>query len=102
MQLDPVPQNSAGRQLRERKKRRYDVDLNDSDGDHSVQPKRATVRRKSSGTPTMRRSRRSGKLATFVNMPLDVLHEVCHTFSAIIIFLSHRTRYLAISIPTTC
>ncbi|RXW18582.1 hypothetical protein EST38_g7278 [Candolleomyces aberdarensis] len=76
MQRDPPPQHSAGRQLRERKKRRYDFDLDVSDDEVSVQPKRAALRRKSSGPPTMRRPRRSGKLATFVNMPLDVLHEI--------------------------
>ncbi|KAF6754195.1 hypothetical protein DFP72DRAFT_379144 [Ephemerocybe angulata] len=63
------------RQLRERKKPRYDFDDSSSEDDSSGHLRRAS-RRKSSGPPSVRRNKRSGKLASFVSMPLDVLHEI--------------------------
>jgi hypothetical protein len=74
MDTDPVASSSGLRQLRERKKRKYDFDDSSSD-EEQMQQKRA-ARRKSSGTPSTHRNKRSGKLACFVDMPLDVLHEV--------------------------
>ncbi|KAJ3526980.1 hypothetical protein NMY22_g9953 [Coprinellus aureogranulatus] len=75
MDTTQVASSSGLRQLRERKKRKYEVDDSSDDDEPMMQHRRAGKRR-SSGTPTIQRNKRSGKLACFVNMPLDVLHEV--------------------------
>jgi len=100
MQQPPHAASSTGRQLRERKKARYDVDL-DSDEDDDHVPSKRSARRRSIGPPTMKRHRRSGKLASFVNMPLDVLHEVRLPPPPIIHLVWPSFRFSATCIPMT-
>ncbi|EAU92367.2 hypothetical protein CC1G_00586 [Coprinopsis cinerea okayama7 len=68
-ELQPSTQQS--RLLRQRKKPRYDLD---SDSEDEDRPKRLPKRHQRS--PSNKRQKRRGKLATFVNLPLDILHEI--------------------------
>ncbi|TFK26760.1 hypothetical protein FA15DRAFT_754756 [Coprinopsis marcescibilis] len=73
MDIDPDPSAASGRQLRQRKKQKYDLDDSDDD-ENSLQTKK--VSRRTPRSPSTRRIRKAGKLASFVNLPLDILHEI--------------------------
>ncbi|KAH6916746.1 hypothetical protein BKA70DRAFT_1250428 [Coprinopsis sp. MPI-PUGE-AT-0042] len=71
MQVSQLSSTSNSRQLRDRKRPRYDAEAVEEDGAGDL-PKRRRQQRSSS----LRKPKRTARLASFVDLPLDVLHEI--------------------------